>query len=77
MTDDSSPNGDIRMMQVTHDHLLEEAVKITQPADGYRVGSDTVLLAASVPPPAAGCWTLAPGSAGYRYAWRTVFPSCR
>tara|TARA_X000000950_G_C13885722_1_gene648745 strand:+ start:1025 stop:1849 length:825 start_codon:yes stop_codon:yes gene_type:complete len=48
MTDDSSPNGDIRMMQVTHDHLLGEAVKITQPADGYRVGSDTVLLAASV-----------------------------
>ncbi len=48
MTDDGTPNGDFRMMQVTHDHLLDEAVKITQPADGYRVGSDAVLLAASV-----------------------------
>jgi tRNA1Val (adenine37-N6)-methyltransferase len=38
----------MRMMQVTHDHLLNEAVKITQPADGYRVGTDAVLLAASV-----------------------------
>ena len=35
MTDKSTPEGEIRMMQVTHDHLLNEAVKITQPADGY------------------------------------------
>ena len=51
MTDkaDSNPaDGDMRMMQVTHDHLLNEAVKITQPSDGYRVGTDAVLLAASV-----------------------------
>ena len=41
-------DGEMRMMQVTHDHLLNEAVKITQPADGYRVGTDAVLLAASV-----------------------------
>lgn len=48
MTDDTTSDDDIRMMQVTHDHLLDEAVKITQPADGYRVGTDTVLLAASI-----------------------------
>jgi tRNA1Val (adenine37-N6)-methyltransferase len=41
-------DGEMRMMQVTHDHLLNEAVKITQPADGYRVGTDAVFLAASV-----------------------------
>ena len=43
-----SADVEMRMMQVTHDHLLNEAVKITQPADGYRVGTDAVLLAASV-----------------------------
>ena len=48
MTDDTTSDDDIRMMQVTHDHLLDEAVKITQPSDGYRVGTDTVLLAASI-----------------------------
>lgn len=37
--------------KVTHDHLLRESVKITQPADGYRVGTDAVLLAASVNTP--------------------------
>ena len=41
-------DGEMQMMQVTHDHLLNEAVKITQPTDGYRVGTDAVLLAASV-----------------------------
>ena len=41
-------DGDMRMMQVTHDHLLNGAVKITQPTDGYRVGADAVLLAAAV-----------------------------
>ena len=39
---------DVPLMQVTHDHLLNEAVKVTQPVDGYRVGSDAVLLAASI-----------------------------
>ncbi len=51
MTDEvkSDPaEGEMRMMQVTHDHLLNQAVKITQPSDGYRVGTDAVLLAASV-----------------------------
>ncbi len=48
MTDDTTSDSDFRMMQVTHDHLLDEAVKITQPADGYRVGTDTVLLAAAI-----------------------------
>jgi tRNA1Val (adenine37-N6)-methyltransferase len=58
MTTDKSPpgngdggagdNNDLEMMQVTHDHLLKEAVRITQPVDGYRVGTDAVLLAASV-----------------------------
>jgi len=48
MTDDTTSDNDFRMMQVTHDHLLNEAVKITQPADGYRVGTDTVLLAAAI-----------------------------
>ena len=33
---------------VTHDHLLDKQVQITQPKAGYRVGSDAVLLAASV-----------------------------
>ncbi|MEC7211680.1 MAG: methyltransferase [Pseudomonadota bacterium] len=48
MTDDTTSDNDFRMMQVTHDHLLDEAVKITQPADGYRVGTDTVLLGAAI-----------------------------
>ena len=33
---------------VTHDHLLDKQVQITQPKGGYRVGSDTVLAAASL-----------------------------
>ena len=41
-------NDDAQMIPVTHDYLLDEAVKITQPAEGYRVGSDAVLLAASI-----------------------------
>ena len=41
-------NDDAQMIAVTHDYLLDEAVKITQPADGYRVGSDAVLLAAAI-----------------------------
>jgi len=36
------------MIDVTHDHLLTKAVQITQPADGYRVGTDAILLAASI-----------------------------
>ena len=58
MTTDQSPTGnegggaddgdDLEMMQVTHDHLLKESVRITQPVDGYRVGTDAVLLAASI-----------------------------
>ena len=58
MTTDKSPPGnegggaddgdDLEMMQVTHDHLLKESVRITQPVDGYRVGTDEVLLAASI-----------------------------
>ena len=58
MTTDKSPPGnegggaddgdDLKMMQVTHDHLLKESVRITQPVDGYRVGTDAVLLAASI-----------------------------
>ena len=58
MTTDKSPTGiggggaddgdDLEMMQVTHDHLLKESVRITQPVDGYRVGTDAVLLAASI-----------------------------
>ena len=39
---------DVPLMQVTHDHVLNEAVKVIQPVDGYRVGSDAVLLAASI-----------------------------
>ncbi len=58
MTIDKSPPGDegggaddgddLEMMQVTHDHLLKESVRITQPVDGYRVGTDAVVLAASI-----------------------------
>ena len=51
MTDSSKGDAvhdDMPMMQVTHDHLLNEAVKITQPSDGYRVGTDAVLLAAAI-----------------------------
>ena len=52
MKSDKPPSGkdlaDVPLMQVTHDHLLNEAVKVTQPVDGYRVGSDAVLLAASI-----------------------------
>lgn len=36
-------------LAVTHDHLLNKTVAITQPKDGYRVGTDAILLAASVP----------------------------
>ena len=43
-----SENDPQKMMQVTHDHLLKGAVKITQPAEGYRVGTDAVLLAAVI-----------------------------
>ena len=35
-------------IEVTHDHLLAEQVRITQPKTGYRVGSDAVLAAASL-----------------------------
>ncbi len=52
MKSDKPPTGndlaDVPLMQVTHDHLLNETVKVTQPVDGYRVGSDAVLLAASI-----------------------------
>ena len=74
MTDDSSPNGDIRMMQVTHDHLLNEAVKITQPADGYRVGSDTVLLAASVASSSGRLLDLGAGVGGVSLCLAHRFP---
>ena len=53
-------DSDMRMMQVTHDHLLNEAVKITQPADGYRVG--TCLLYTS-PSPRDGLLSRMPSSA--------------
>ena len=33
---------------VTHDHLLDKQLQITQPKTGYRVGSDAVLAAASL-----------------------------
>ena len=36
-------------IEVTHDHLLNKTVAITQPKTGYRVGTDAILLAASVP----------------------------
>ena len=36
-------------IEVTHDHLLNKSVAITQPKTGYRVGTDAILLAASVP----------------------------
>ena len=36
-------------IEVTHDHLLYKTVAITQPKTGYRVGTDAILLAASVP----------------------------
>ena len=35
-------------VEVTHDHLLAEQVQITQTKTGYRVGSDAVLVAASL-----------------------------
>ncbi|MGB1046211.1 MAG: methyltransferase, partial [Candidatus Puniceispirillaceae bacterium] len=35
-------------VEVTHDHLLDQQVHITQPKTGYRVGSDAVLAAASL-----------------------------
>ena len=47
-SDKADSDRDIQMMPVTHDHLLNEAVKITQPVDGYRVGTDAVLLAAAI-----------------------------
>ena len=52
MKSEKPPTGnelaDVPLMQVTHDHLLNKAVKVTQPVDGYRVGSDAVLLSASI-----------------------------
>lgn len=35
-------------LPVTHDHLLSGAVPLVQPARGYRVGTDAILLAASI-----------------------------
>ncbi len=35
-------------VEITHDHLLDKQVLITQPKNGYRVGSDAVLAAASL-----------------------------
>lgn len=34
---------------VTQDHLLNKTIAITQPKNGYRVGTDAILLAAAVP----------------------------
>ena len=49
---DPAQNGDGAYMPpdlaVTHDHLLGETVAVTQPKDGFRVGTDAVLLAASL-----------------------------
>lgn len=39
---------DISALPVTHDHLLSGAVPLVQPKDGYRVGTDAILLAASI-----------------------------
>ncbi len=35
-------------IELTHDHLLNQKVKITQPKLGYRVGTDAILVAASL-----------------------------
>ena len=39
---------DLAGLDVTHDHLLGARVAVTQPADGFRVGTDAVLLNAAV-----------------------------
>jgi len=39
---------DLDGLDVTHDHLLGARVAVTQPADGFRVGTDAVLLNAAV-----------------------------
>ena len=36
-------------IEVTHDNLLGKQVQIVQPKTGYRVGSDAILIAASLP----------------------------
>jgi tRNA1Val (adenine37-N6)-methyltransferase len=50
MTDKSlAPKGALFINAgVTHDHLLNQKVKIVQPKSGYRVGTDAILIAASL-----------------------------
>ena len=45
---------DLAGLDVTHDHLLGARVAVTQPADGFRVGTDAVLLMRR-------CWKIAGG----------------
>ena len=53
----------------TTDEFLGGKLKIKQPAKGYRIGIDTVLLASATKPwDNAKVWIWAAGSAEFRYA---------
>jgi len=45
---DPAPDLELDKMAVTHDHLLQGAIAVTQPKSGFRVGTDAIFLAASV-----------------------------
>lgn len=38
----------LKDIELTTDHIFQETVQLTQPKDGYRFGTDAVLLAASI-----------------------------
>ncbi len=58
------------VMETTFDGLLNKRIWLEQPAEGFRIAVDTVLLAAAVP--GAGrrmCSILAVASAGRCWLW--------
>ena len=57
---------------LTHDHLLCKAVSITQKRDGYRVGTDSVLLAASVSDKSGHVLDLGSGVGGVSFMYRSA-----
>ena len=68
---------DLAGLEVTHDHLLGAGVAVTQPTDGFRVGTDAVLLNAAVLKIVDGCWIWAPALAGLHYVLPTGLIGCR
>ncbi len=73
-----SPVPDAPTLDLTEDHLLGGRVRLRQPARGYRVAIDPVLLAAAVPA-AAGATVLdaGAGSGAASLCLATRLPGCR